>query len=70
VSSTLKVHITVYVIGSDVVDIDKQWKQLYTPGDKEAILVRPDGYVAWRSGDKIEEEALRVALATVLGRSV
>ncbi|MDQ8728300.1 FAD-dependent monooxygenase [Bradyrhizobium sp. LHD-71] len=37
-----------YVIGDDVVDIDNAWMEAYGVVEGGAVLVRPDGYVAWR----------------------
>lgn len=45
---------------------DADWAEFYGVGDCGAVLVRPDGYVAWRSRQPATEEMLRQALAEVL----
>jgi putative polyketide hydroxylase len=33
----------------DVIDVEDEWQLRYGVGIDGAVLVRPDGYVAWRS---------------------
>lgn len=52
-------------------DEDGGWRRLYGVGAKGAVLVRPDGHVAWRSAGADDDAAaaarrLREVLATVL----
>lgn len=49
----------------EVRDVDGRWNELYGVGEDGAVLVRPDGFVAWRSrGAASDPEAvLREALA-------
>ncbi len=71
VSQTCGVPLTAYSIGpgGDFTCPDDRWKALYDLGDDGAVLVRPDGYVAWRSrstgGDKARDldRAIGLALA-------
>ncbi|AQZ66042.1 Polyketide hydroxylase WhiE VIII [[Actinomadura] parvosata subsp. kistnae] len=49
-----------YRIGADVIDVEHAWRSRYDGA--AAVLVRPDGYVAWRG------EGDPAALAGVLGR--
>jgi putative polyketide hydroxylase len=61
-----------HVIGKDteVSDPDGTWHSAYGIDPDGAVLVRPDGYVAWRSrnGVKNPEAALREVLDRVLGK--
>jgi 2-polyprenyl-6-methoxyphenol hydroxylase-like FAD-dependent oxidoreductase len=56
--------------GGDLVDPDGNWHELYGVEADGAVLVRPDGYVAWRrrSGTPQALEALRRAIDGLLGR--
>ncbi len=38
-----------YQIGKDILDPQGQWQQVYEISERGAVLVRPDGHVAWRS---------------------
>ncbi len=61
-----------HVIGSDgeVSDPDGKWQLAYGIDADGAVLVRPDGYVAWRScsGVSNPQAALRAAFDALLGR--
>jgi putative polyketide hydroxylase len=48
-------------IGGDLRDVDGRWS-IYGVGDAGAVLVRPDGFIAWRA-EQPSEAALRDALA-------
>ena len=57
--------------GGDLGDEDGTWAQLYGIGPDGAVLVRPDGQVAWRSagsGAEPQAELIRV-LRAVLGQA-
>ncbi len=58
--------IQVLVVGTDVVDTSGDVETRYRLGDADAVLVRPDGHVAWRLavGDT---RALRGAINSTLG---
>jgi putative polyketide hydroxylase len=64
-------RLDVHVIGEDLVDADDAWGAAYgvTPGG--AVLVRPDGYVAWRAATMPEDprRALGAAFDVALARS-
>jgi putative polyketide hydroxylase len=45
-------HINVWVVGEDVVDVEQTWMATYGVQEGGAVLVRPDGYVAWRTASK------------------
>ena len=53
----------------ELVDVDGNWQPRYELGRDGAVLVRPDGYVAWRSASPAEDPAalLTGALQQVLG---
>jgi 2-polyprenyl-6-methoxyphenol hydroxylase-like FAD-dependent oxidoreductase len=70
VAGRLDVPIEAYRDGADFRDASGRFGDLYGIGDEGALLVRPDGFVAWRarSGPEGEEEALGHALAAALAR--
>jgi putative polyketide hydroxylase len=72
VSATLHVPISVYRIGADgeIRDIEGRWAQLTGLSPDEALLVRPDGFVAWRTGafPPSPESRLSEVLSQILGR--
>ena len=61
-----------FTIGAsgDLGDPDGNWHEVYGVEADGAVLVRPDGYVAWRSRSGAPQplEALRTALDGLLGR--
>jgi putative polyketide hydroxylase len=61
-----------YVIGTETVvsGPDGKWQSGYGVDADGAVLVRPDGYVAWRSRSGVSnpEAALRAAFDSLLGR--
>jgi len=58
-----------YVIGEDLQDPKGEWSRVYAVGNEGAVLVRPDGFVAWRSRvlPADAEAELSEALRQVLG---
>ena len=65
-------HCTPISIGKngDLSDPDGNWHEAYGVDADGAVLVRPDGYVAWRSrsGASNPLQALRAAIDCLLGR--
>jgi 2-polyprenyl-6-methoxyphenol hydroxylase-like FAD-dependent oxidoreductase len=59
VSLHLKVPIQTYQIstGGDLVDIDNNLQKAYGIANEGAVLIRPDGFVAWRTKAKRENKA-------------
>jgi 2-polyprenyl-6-methoxyphenol hydroxylase-like FAD-dependent oxidoreductase len=61
-----------WTIGADteVSDPDGQWQGAYGVDSDGAVLIRPDGYVAWRSRNGVSnpEAALREAFGRIFGR--
>jgi hypothetical protein len=57
-----------HVIGGDLVDVENTFKARFGLTDTGAVLVRPDGYIAWRATELKpgSEEALVDALVSVL----
>jgi putative polyketide hydroxylase len=47
---------------------DRNWSDLYGAGERGAVLVRPDGYVAWRTGGDDPQPGARLSetLSTIL----
>jgi hypothetical protein len=56
--------------GSELSDPDGNFLEVYGIDADGAVLVRPDGYVAWRSrsGAANPQQALRAAIDSLLGR--
>jgi 2-polyprenyl-6-methoxyphenol hydroxylase-like FAD-dependent oxidoreductase len=52
--------------GAELADVDGKWRARYGIGDDGAVLVRPDGYVAWRSAAPAQDPV--AVLSGVLGR--
>ena len=65
-------HIDVHIIGEDIVDPEAAWMSAYDVREGGAVLVRPDGYVAWRVASLPDDPArsLAEALGQVLGRDL
>ncbi len=55
-------------MGGECADPDHRWAMIYGVEEDGAVLVRPDGYVAWRCAAlKAEPEAeIEMALSTAL----
>jgi putative polyketide hydroxylase len=53
-------------------DIWHEWMALYGVGEDGAVLVRPDGMVAWRSANAADDAhgALTTALETIIGTKI
>ena len=62
-------EVDLVVVGETVVDGGDRWGQLYGVSDG-AVLVRPDGHVAWRSASAVDDPlgTLRATLRAVLDR--
>jgi putative polyketide hydroxylase len=72
VSAMLNVPISVHSIGTDsaICDIEGRWAELTGLSPDQALLVRPDGFVAWRTGALPPscENRLGEVLRQILGR--
>jgi putative polyketide hydroxylase len=60
-----------YLVGDDVLDVDGGWMEAYGVQEGGAVLVRPDGFVAWRCQSSPPNPALALddALQRMLGRA-
>jgi 2,4-dichlorophenol 6-monooxygenase len=64
----LPVSVVVYRVGAggDLVDSDGAWRARYGVAGEGAVLVRPDGHVAWRTQERPRDP--RATVTAVLGR--
>ena len=71
-ASEIGVEVEALPIGTGAItDPDGQWPAVYGLDESGAVLIRPDGYVAWRSASMAAdpETTLRSALTRILGRA-
>jgi len=66
------VPLSIYRIGADLLDINGKWAERYGVTAAGAVLLRPDGFIAWRARTAASSalSTLREALARILFRSV
>ena len=65
-------EITPVIVGNGALQpTDERWRDVYGIDDDGAVLVRPDGYVAWRSAGAAADpaRALAGAMAAIQGRA-
>jgi aklavinone 12-hydroxylase len=64
--------LAVYRIGSDLIDVNHKWAQRYGVTSAGAVLLRPDGFIAWRARTAASSAAtaLREAFARVMFRKL
>ena len=67
-ASALGVPVDAYRVGDDVIDPSGTLEALYGTGPEGAVLVRPDGFVAWRAS--ATHPAPETELAGALGAAV
>ena len=62
-----RVPLDAFAIGADFTDPDGQWHTTYGVDEGGAVLVRPDGYIAWRCRGPVADPAaaLRSALSSL-----
>jgi hypothetical protein len=75
VMSSLAIKLAAYRVGSDrdLLDLENGWQTRMGVSPEGAVLVRPDGFVAWRTGQHNAVAAATVleqVLAHVLSRSI
>lgn len=61
-----------YRIGADLIDPDNNWHTVYGVQPDGAVLIRPDGYVAWRSASAVRDaqHSLSEVATRLLGRAL
>ena len=71
-ASDTRLNLEALTIGDGgLADSDGQWQAAYGVDDAGAVLVRPDGYVGWRSPSTTTDPTitLRAALSGILGKA-
>jgi 2,4-dichlorophenol 6-monooxygenase len=72
-SARLGIEVAAYAIGPgrEVLDIYDDWSRLSEVQESGCVLVRPDGFVAWRAAERAADcdAVLGDVLAQLLGRS-
>jgi putative polyketide hydroxylase len=72
VTATSGIPLTIYTIGQEgeFQDIDYRWREAYGIHEDGAILIRPDGFVAWREpGASVNQrEVLMQVVEQIVGR--
>ncbi|HEX6354282.1 FAD-dependent monooxygenase [Actinophytocola sp.] len=66
-ATNLDLHIDIYRLGEDVEDAEGRFTKTYGITDRGAVLVRPDGFVAWRA--EAEQGDLAEAVNKILSRT-
>jgi putative polyketide hydroxylase len=63
--------LAVYRLGADLIDVERRWQQAFGVGETGAVLLRPDGFIAWRSQGALGSpvDVLTSVLARVLCRT-
>ena len=72
-ASNANLSLQTFIIGGiGVPDPERRWREAYGVDDGGAVLVRPDGHVAWRrkSASPTPLEALSEAFTQILGKPV
>jgi hypothetical protein len=64
------VPVVVLRVGRDLPDPRGVIRRAYRLGAESAVLVRPDGVVAWRHDGPADPAALVAAVRTAVGRAV
>jgi putative polyketide hydroxylase len=65
-------RIDLHIVGEDLVDAEGNWMETYGVHQGGAVLVRPDGYVAWRIASSPDNpaRALAGAFGHLFGRNI
>jgi len=66
------IPLSIYRIGSDLLDVNNKWTERYGVTAAGAVLLRPDGFIAWRARTAASSTltTLREALARIMFRPV
>src|SRR5262245_56560408 len=74
VATALEIDLATYRLGADgdVLDLEDGWQAKLGASPEGAVLVRPDGFVAWRSAGLVANPETRLvqALSSILCRSI
>jgi len=68
VAQKLDIPLDVYQFGADVRTTGRSWSEGYGVTDTGAVLVRPDGFVAWRAADAAEDRSAASVIEDALRR--
>jgi hypothetical protein len=70
VAERLGVDLDVHRIGADLTEEDRSWHETYGVAPDGVVLVRPDGFVGWRSpaGAEATEATVERVLGALLHR--
>jgi putative polyketide hydroxylase len=70
-AASLSIALSAYQVGADLRDLENAWQTKMGVPAEGAVLVRPDGFVAWRTSTQPTKPGLLLAqmLATILCRS-
>jgi putative polyketide hydroxylase len=70
-AASLGIELSAYRVGADLIDVENAWQAKMGVPAEGAVLVRPDGFVAWRTSTQPAnpEPLLMQGLATILCRS-
>lgn len=65
------IPLTVHRLGADLIDVEHRWQAAFGVGDAGAVLLRPDGFIAWRSPGAVSSpvDVITNVLARVLCRT-
>ena len=69
VAKARNLPLTAIAVGTDFIDLDHKFHEAFGVSDTGASLIRPDGFIAWRShtGGPDAARALQAAFAQILG---
>ncbi|MEJ3750558.1 FAD-dependent monooxygenase [Actinomycetes bacterium KLBMP 9797] len=69
-AATLDIPLRVHRVGGDLIDTAHAWHAAYGVEPAGAVLVRPDGFVCWRShpGEPAADQTVHTALAAMYAR--
>jgi 2-polyprenyl-6-methoxyphenol hydroxylase-like FAD-dependent oxidoreductase len=61
-------QVQAYCLGNDLHDVHHGWTSRFGVGDRGAVLIRPDGFVAWRARELAPDprSAVRAAMARLM----
>ncbi len=65
------VPLSIYRIGADLLDVNNKWTERYGVTSAGAVLLRPDGYIAWRARTSASSAltTLREAIGHIMFRT-